>query len=1183
MSKYNFVHLHNHSEYSLLDGMIRTNQLASKAHDLGMNAVALTDHGNMYGAIEFYTNCTSDEKINVKPIIGNEVYVAEDGILSRNSDEKRKHLVLLAKNKTGYDNLLKITSASFTEGFYYKPRVDHNLIEKYSDGIIALSGCIAGEIPQLILADKMQEADRRAKYYKELFGKDSFFLELQYHGLEEDKKLIKELYAMSKRLEIPLVATNDAHYLEKADSDIHDTLLCIGTKKKISDQKRMRFPNSEFYFKSEEEMIKLFDEIPSSLINTQNIAQMCELEIKLPGPILPEFDVPDGYDKSSYLYKLTEDGLKKKYNEITPQIRERMEMELNVINNMGFPGYFLIVWDFIKYAKDHGIWVGPGRGSGAGSIVAFGLGITNIEPLKYDLLFERFLNIERVSMPDFDIDFCKERREEVITYVNNKYSKEKVSQIITFGAMKTKSVIRDVGRVLDIPHQRVDEIVKNLPKKIDTSLSNIIAIAKENSNPTGNLPDKLFKLLNDAPAEDKEKLDSLLNLYENGVEEEKKMLKFSLKLEGLTRQTGVHACGVVIGKEKITDYVPLQIVKDPEKGNLITTQFPGPQLEKCGLVKMDFLGLITLTLMRKCTEILEKKNIKIDLDKIDTQDSKVFDLFSRGDTLGVFQFESEGMQMHLKNLKPTKITDIIAMNALYRPGPMKFIESFIARKHGKEQIQYDHPLMEDVLKETYGIMVYQEQVMKIAQVLAGYSLGEADVLRRAMGKKKAKEMEAQKEIFIKGAREKNNIDKERAVLIFTKMEDFANYGFNKSHAAAYSYIAYQTAYLKAHYPTEYLTALLSSVIGNPDDIQKYLEHCFDKEIKVLPPNVNKSNLEFEVEDNNIRYALTSVKGCGENASKSIIEARKENNGFKSFEHFIKSIDLRVVNKTVLETLIKCGGLDDFGHTRKWMVDELPRTIKEAQEYQNDLRVGQNSLFGEIEETSEVAPEQIDKSKEDEYDKMTKLNFEKDILGFFASDNPLSEYQAYINNNNCIFLKDIKKIHIEGYRTRQISFAAIIDNITIKTNEHGGNWAIIEFIDNTGKIEARMYKEKFSQYGAALIKGKFVLIHAICKRGNKDTIQIIIESMENLESAQYQDISEFHIYLKDNEIPKPGFESLRNDLNEVSGTSLKIIFHMKDTNGYEKKFLVSGLKAPKDETYSEVFTSKYDFIEKVKLI
>ncbi|MCG8571781.1 MAG: DNA polymerase III subunit alpha [Spirochaetes bacterium] len=1172
MTKHGFVHLHNHTEYSLLDGMIKIKQMIAKAQQLGMSAVGMTDHGNLFGAIEFYKEC---KKSGIKPIIGSEYYMTAGSRQEKN--DERFHLVLLAKSYKGYQNLIQLSSNAFIDGFYYKPRIDYELLEKYHDDLICLSACLAGEIPQLILKDQINEAEKKALYFKELFGAQSFFLELQMHGLKEEKKVVQELWNMSKKLKIPMAATNDAHYLNKEDAEAHDILLCINQKKTIADNKRLKFPNDQFYFKSEEEMLRIFDQLPRCLSNTQFIAEQCNIEIELPGPILPEFEVPQGYDKESYLKHITEEGIIQRYGEITPELRDRMDMELGVINRMHFPGYFLVVWDFIKYARDHNIWVGPGRGSGAGSIVAYALGITNINPLKYGLLFERFLNEERVSMPDFDIDFCKERRGEVIEYVNNKYSREKVSQIVTFSKMKAKAVIRDVGRALDIPLARVNQIVKMLPEE-----NNLPKEIKDNAKSNGSL---LLALTKNYPvklnSEDQEKVNAYKTLLTSGTEDEKRLLETSIKLENLTRHTSVHAAGVVIGKEQITNYVPLQVVKDNKKGDMITTQFPGPQLEECGLVKMDFLGLITLTLLRDCLKLLANRGIEIDLDKLPLNDPKVFDLFSAGKTDAVFQFESPGMQKYLKKLQPTCLEDLIAMNALYRPGPMNFIDTYISRKHGEEKVEYDHELMKPILNETYGIMIYQEQVMQIAQILAGYTLGSADILRRAMGKKKEEEMIKHSKIFVDGAAQ-NNISADVAQTIFDKMKEFANYGFNKSHSAAYAYLAYQSAYLKAHYPVDFMTAVLTSEINHPDKLLFYINSCRDSDIEILQPDVNHSLIDFSVEDQKIRYGLCGIKGVGDSASANIIETRERCGAFKDFYHFLESIDLRVVNRAVLETLIKSGALDGFAGSRKWMIENLDDAINDAQEHQADLKAGQGNLFAEILETEEH--QQIPDDIHEEWPEKEKLIMEKEILGFYLTGSPLQKYQSFIRHNcthNSRTIKDIT-FNGNGYEVkRNIFICGIIDDARIFTTEDGSNWARLVVYDDYGNYEVNVYKNQFEQFGSLLQQHRILFLKTYCKMSN-DRLQIVAESLEDIDIVNENTLSEFHIYLKQYVINKEDFESLKNDLITING-SLSLIFHIKDEFDNDIVMKVPEYKAPKDEVISNTLQEKYQFIQEIRMM
>ena len=1152
MSKYNFVHLHNHSEYSLLDGMIQVDKLVGKAKELGMNSVAITDHGNMYGAIEFYKKCKAE---GVKPIIGSEFYFTPTSRFDK-SARNANHLILLAKSEIGYKNLIKLSSYSFTEGFYYNPRIDRELIERYSKDIICLSACLAGEIPRLIMEGKQEEAEKKALYYQEVFGKDSFFLEMQIHGIKEEKIVAKSLLAMSNKLKIPLVATNDCHYLRKDDSEAQDVLMCIGTKKHLSDPQRLKFQGEEFYFKTEEEMEKIFGEIPKTLSNTQVIAEMCNLEIKLPGPILPEFEVPEGYTKETYLIHIAEEGLQKRYKEVTEPLKERLKMETDVNNRMGFAGYFLIVWDFIHYAKSHDIWVGPGRGSGAGSIVAYTLGITNIDPIPYDLLFERFLNEKRVSMPDFDIDFCQERRQEVMDYVTRKYSQEKVSQIVTFSKMKAKAVIRDVGRVLEIPLNRVNQIASFIIEGKD-----------------------LKKEIQSTP--------ELKQIFEKGTEEERKLLDISIRLENMTRHTSVHAAGVVIGRSPIIDFVPLQIDKDEKYGDIVTTQFEGKLLEDCGLVKMDFLGLITLTLLRNCLAILKKKDITIDLDNIPLDDKKVYALFARGDTDAVFQFESPGMKKYLQKLKPTCLEDLIAMNALYRPGPMSFIDTYIKRKHLEEPVEFDHPLLEPVLKETYGIMIYQEQVMKISQVLAGYDLGSADILRRAMGKKKPEEMKKQLSIFLEGSK-KNNIPEDLAKKVFDKMQEFANYGFNKSHAAAYAFLAYQTAYLKAHYPVEFMASVLTSEIGKQEKLLLYLEGMKTTGIEVLPPDVNYSFVEFAVENGKVRFALNGIKGVGEGASLSIVKAREKEGKFRDLEHFLQSIDLRLVNRGVLEILIKSGCLDSLEQKRKWMFDHLERSISDAQDLQADKKIGQGNLFEDI-----FNPQNNDNTKEkpgvdvQDWNEKEKLFMEKEILGFYVSGSPLTKYAMFMKQNCNQTSKTLKKIVIkeeERYSSKiPVSMAGIIDAAKVFRNEQGLNWAIVEVEDFDGKFEVMVYKNQFELFSPLLIAKKFIFVKGYLRMGQNGKKNVIAESISDLEEKQQKSLSEYHVFLKEIEADMEELKNFRNDLNGLSGGELSVYFHIRLDEQNETVIKAMDVKAPKDEAICDALKGKYHFIEKIKIL
>lgn len=1196
--KYNFVHLHNHTEYSLLDGMIKIPELVKRVKELGMDSVAITDHGNMFGAVEFYKEC---KKNKIKPIIGSEFYMTSGSRFDK--DKHRYHLILLAKNYEGFRNLIALNSIGFTEGYYYKPRIDREVLEKYHENLICLSACLGGEIPSALLEGDTEKAEQIACYFRDLFGNGNFFIELQYHGLEEEQRILPMLAQIANKCKIPMAATNDAHYLNKDDAFTHEVLLCIGTKKTISDERRMRFGSNEFYFKSEEEMEKIFGTIPSSLSNTRVIADQCNVEISFPGPILPKFPVPDGlfsdeeiqkkfqekkakqeepgFDEANkrsdeellrlskeelYLYKITNEGIRQRYGENPDSsIIERMDDELKTICRMQFPGYFLIVWDYIKHARDNGIWVGPGRGSGAGSIVAYALKITNIDPLKYDLLFERFLNPDRISMPDFDVDFCEERRGEVFDYVVEKYGRDKVSNIITFGKMKAKLVVRDVGRVLEIPLQRIKQIGKMIPDAGKTLL-------KKMELPEG---------------------AELKNIYENGTQEEKRLLQMSIKLEGLTRQTGVHACGVVIGKEKITNYVPMQIVKDEKEGStkkdenyVVTTQFPGPQLEECGLVKMDFLGLKTLTLQRNCLELLGREGINFDLNEIPLNDEKTMELFSRGDTIAIFQFESPGMRKHLSALKPSRLEDLVAMNALYRPGPMDYIPQFIRRKLGEEEIAYDHPMMEAYLKDTYGITVYQEQVMLLSRTLAGFTRGEADTLRKAMGKKMVDVMDKMKIKFHDGCMAKKEFvdgcgDKDPDKLIDKIWDDwkaFASYAFNKSHAVCYAYVAYQCGYLKAHYPVHFMAAVLSSEIRDPAKICFYINHSREIGIKVLPPDVNCSDVKFTVNKDSVVYALNGIKGVGEVAAVAIVEARKKVGKFKDFAHFLENVDLRVVNKAVADVLIRVGAFDSFGQKRKWMSENLESLLNDAQQRQEDERHGQMGLFDFAETTEETVLEGVDA---DEWDEDYRLFEERDILGFFVTGNPLDKYKTFIREHCRYDSKSIKSLKIKGFSV-SATIAGIVDSVKVRKNQAGETWAIVTISDNYGTFEAVIYKKQYEEFSLLLEPKKVVYLKLFCRKRGENQLSFNIDSVEDLSKKRFGEVTECHVYLKKTKAQVKELEDFRDDINRIPGT-LKLLFHLNDNFDREHVLRAKGYTMPKDEEFSKMLEDKYRFIDKIRLL
>ncbi|MCP2621204.1 DNA polymerase III subunit alpha, partial [Candidatus Aminicenantes bacterium AC-334-E05] len=958
-----FIHLHTHSEYSLLDGAAKIEALIDSAVKNKMPALALTDHGNIFGAVSFFRKA---QERGVKPILGAELYLAPRSRLDKKEkkDEvSHYHILVLVKNEKGYKNLVQLLTKSYLEGFYYKPRIDKEILSQYSEGLIGLSSCLKGEIPTLLLKGMNKEAEDVASQYRDIFGEGNFYIELQDHGLEDQKKLNPLLIELAQRLNLPLVATNDIHYIKREDAEYHDVLLCIQTNKKIHDKDRLRFETDQFYFKSIQEMIDLFEEIPEAINNTIKIAAQCDFDFPKGRYFLPEFKVPNGTSIEDYFEKITKQEFEKKLEILREKEKkgelkhpisvyfQRLENEIRLIKEMGFAGYFLIVWDFVRNAKERNIPVGPGRGSAAGSLVAYSLGITDIDPLEYDLLFERFLNPERISLPDIDIDFCGRRRDEVIHYVTEKYGKENVAQIITFGTMAARAVIRDVGRVLDIPLPEVDRIAKMIPpfgpeSSIEYAMNSIPKIKE--------MAEKNPKI--------------------------KQLLEIAKKLEGQVRHASIHAAGIVIAPKPLTEFLPLY---KSSKGE-VTTQFAMQDIEEIGLLKMDLLGLRNLTVIHDTLKMIERDlNIKLDLSKIPLNDKKTFETFSKGDTDGVFQFESKGMKDLLKNFKPQELRDLIALNALHRPGPLAsgMTEEFIKRKHSPEKIKYEIPELEPILKETRGIIVYQEQVMRIAHELAGFSMAEADILRKAMGKKIPEIMKAQRERFVQGARKKG-ISSVKANKIFDQIENFAGYGFNKSHSAAYAYLAYQIAYLKTHYPVYFFAALLSSEAerGATSQIVKYLSECRIKGIKVLPPDINESEYHFNVKEGSIRFGLSAIKNVGEAAIKSILEARKRIGKFKSIYDFFKEVDLRAVNKKVIESLIKAGAFDSLGWKRSQLYHALDYFIEYANQWKKTKTTKQKALFQEERMVQVNIPEDIKKMSE--WDESSLLSYEKEALGFY---------------------------------------------------------------------------------------------------------------------------------------------------------------------------------------------------------
>lgn len=1032
-----FTHLHVHTEYSLLDGSSKIKEITSRAKELGMKSLAITDHGVMYGVIDFYK---AAKEVGIKPILGCEVYVAPGSRFDKQpgeSESRYYHLVLLAENNTGYKNLMKIVSRGFTEGFYYKPRVDYEVLEQFHEGIIALSACLAGEV-QRYLARGMYEAGcEAAKRYEGIFGKGNFFLELQDHGIPEQKYVNPQLIRMSQELGIDLVCTNDVHYTYAQDADAHDILLCIQTGKKVTDENRMRYDGGQYYLKSPEEMAELFPYAPQALENTCKIAERCNVEIEFGVTKVPHFEVPQGFDSWTYLNHLCNEGMKRRYPDADEEKKKRLEYELSVIHKMGYVDYFLIVWDYINYAKTHGIAVGPGRGSAAGSIVSYCLGITDIDPIKYSLIFERFLNPERVSMPDIDVDFCYERRQEVIDYVVEKYGKDCVVQIVTFGTMAARAVIKDVGRVLDLPYAMVDNIAKMVPREIGITIDKAI---QEN-------PD-------------------LRNAYENDAQVHD-LIDKSKRLEGLPRHASMHAAGVLISQKAVDEYVPVATGSD----GAVVAQFVMTTLEELGLLKMDFLGLRTLTVIQDAEKLARKKNPEFSIDNINYEDKNVYDMISTGKCEGIFQLESAGMKNFMKELKPQSIEDLIAGISLYRPGPMDFIPQYIKGKNNPGDITYDCPMLEPILKPTYGCIVYQEQVMQIVRDLAGYSLGRSDLVRRAMSKKKTSVMEKERQNFIYGNPEENvpgcisnGIDEKTANKIYDDMIDFAKYAFNKSHAACYAVVAYQTAYLKTYYPVEFMAALMTSVVDNTDKVAGYIYACRQMNIQMLPPDVNTSDMEFSVEDNAIRFGLSAVKSLGRPTIKAIIDERNKSR-FTSMQDFISRL-YTDLNKRTLENLIKSGAFDTFGNNRRQMMSVYARMLDNEAKQGKDAISGQMSLFDLVDE-SEKSQFEIKMPDVSEYTKEDILAFEKEVLGVYVSGHPLDEYAAMWKKHISVMSTDFEIDDETGEPKVKVDSKATIGGMimakSVKPTKTGQLMAYLTIEDLVGTVEVIVFPRTFSTY------------------------------------------------------------------------------------------------------------------------
>ena len=1034
-----FAHLHVHTEFSLLDGSNKIKEYVSRVKELGMNSAAITDHGVMYGVIDFYREA---KKQGINPILGCEVYVAPNSRFDREitgGDDRYYHLVLLAENEEGYANLTKIVSKGFVEGYYYKPRVDKELLRKYHKGIIALSACLAGEVARFLTKGLYEEAKKTALEYQEIFGEGNFFLELQDHGIPEQGLVNQQLFKMSEETGIELVATNDIHYTYAEDAKPHDILLCIQTGKKLSDENRMRYDGGQYYVKSEEEMLRLFPYAKQALENTQKIADRCHVEIEFGVTKLPKYDVPDGYTSWEYLQKLCYEGLEKRYGDPSEELKERLSYELETIHQMGYVDYFLIVWDFIKYAKDHGISVGPGRGSAAGSIVSYCLEITTIDPIRYQLLFERFLNPERVSMPDIDVDFCYERRQEVIDYVTRKYGKDCVAQIVTFGTLAARGVIRDVGRVMDLPYAYVDSISKMIPQELGITI------------------DKALKMNPD-----------LKKLYDTD-ETVTNLIDMAKRLEGLPRHCSMHAAGVVICQKPVDEYVPLSRAAD----GTITTQFIMTTLEELGLLKMDFLGLRTLTVIQNAVLLARRKQPELNINQIDYNDQKVLDYIGTGKTDGVFQLESAGMKGFMKELKPHNLEDVIAGISLYRPGPMDFIPQYIRGKNDSSSITYDCPQLEPILAPTYGCIVYQEQVMQIVRELAGYSLGRSDLLRRAMSKKKAAVMEKERKIFIYGDEEtgvpgciKNGIDEQTANKIYDEMIDFAKYAFNKSHAAAYAVVSYQTAWLKYYFPVEYMAALMTSVIDNPSKVSEYIYACRQMNIKILPPDINKGEANFSVDGGDIRYGLAAIKSIGRPVIKAIVEDREELGLFQNLEDFITRLSAKnILNKRTIENLIKAGALDTLGGTRKQFMSIYVQIVDHVTQEKKNSMVGQMTLFDLVSE-DQKEEFQIRMPDVGEYSKETLLAFEKEVLGIYVSGHPLEAYEEKwkksISATTADFQLDEETGHTKVHDGAKEIIGGMITEKTIKHTKTNQMMAFITVEDLLGTVEVVVFPRDYEK-------------------------------------------------------------------------------------------------------------------------
>ncbi len=1128
-----FNHLHCHTQYSLLDGAASIKDMVQKAYNDGMSAVALTDHGNMFGAFKFVAEAN---KYNIKPIVGCEFYIVDDRhkkSFSKENKDNRYHQLLLAKNKTGYKNLMKLCSLGYTEGLYSKwPRIDKELILKYHEGLIATSCCIGAIVPQAILWKSEAEAEIEFKWWLDLFGED-YYIELQRHNLQDidnsgksQEDVNQVLLKWSKKHKVNAIATNDSHYVEKEDAEAHDILLCVNTgdlkSTPIGDGRgyRFGFPNDEFYFKSTEEMGQLFKDVPQALDFTNEIADKCFTPNLKRDILLPNFPIPQGYvDADAYLRHLSFEGGKKRYSDFTQDIEDRINHELNIIKTMGFAGYFLITADMINAGRNLGVMIGPGRGSAAGSVVAYCIGITNIDPIKYNLLFERFLNPERVSMPDIDTDFDDEGRQKVIDYVVDKYGHNQVAQIITYGTMAAKMAIRDVARVLDLPLSEADTLAKLVPERPGVSLSQAFKEVKE------------------------------LEDIRKGSDEKSNVLNLAEKLEGSVRNSGIHAAGVIIAPDDITNYIPVSSSKDTE---LWITQFDGKVIEDAGMLKMDFLGLKTLSIIKDALEIIKKsKSIEIDIDKISFNDEKTFDLYQRGDTIGTFQFESAGMRKYLQELKPTDIEDLIAMNALFRPGPMDFIPNFINRKHGRERVVYPHELLEPILKNTYGIMVYQEQIMQTAQIIAGFSLGKADILRRAMGKKKMDVMRGMQEEFIEGAKKLHNIGVRQATEIFSIMEKFAAYGFNRSHSAAYSVVAYQTAYLKAHHPSEYMASVLSHNQNNIDKITFFMDECRRMGIKVLGPDVNQSSTSFTVnEKDEILFGLGAIKGTGDAAVEAIIVEREENGAYTDVFDFATRVNLRTANKKTFESLAMSGAFDGIGdiHRRQYLYSDenntslIEKAIKYGNKFQSEKNASQQSLFGGSSGESLPLPK-IEPC--DPFTNIEKLKIEKDVVGFYISGHPLDQYKFELKhfcNTNLGEFSDLSNL-----KGKEIRLGGIVSSFAHRITKKGKPFGILTLEDYESTYSFYLFSDDYLKFKKYFETDWFLFVRGLItpRKWNENELEFKIQEIDLLSEVREKYLDGIELFVDIGDITDT-FISKMSDLAESNPGKGSLLFNIADT-------------------------------------